>query len=553
MVRVLIAGFCVLPGYTRAGVQVVHILRALARHNSVDVLVVRADDQPYIERMSNARILRVPIHAESPRQQVNAFRRAVWRQLEGADYDIVHFRDGWSGIPILELRERLHFKAVFDAARAPLAEPQLSADMAAELARDEEACLLAADMVLTPTEIAQRYVAARGRPERVFVVPPGVDVNQFDYDHPAAGPPHVLYMGALAPGHGLRILMRAVFDLASRTSAHLTLVGPAIGGFDLRLQAVVDDLELSDRVDLVGPVDHEDVPAVIARATACVVPTAADLTPRPTALYPTRLLEYMACMRAVVAPRTSTVAMLIKDGINGLLFTPGDHADLTLKLMRLLGNGPLREKLAQTAYHQVRRQHTASQTRRCLRGAYEALGNMADEERFRVSWGGFPTSVAATPASVYPNVTTELEDRDLITATSTDGHDYEQTEVVADDVTTVDVAKDVKWVDRARTVPRLRVEEWVVAETNADRIVTQLDAEDEGTPVDVKPVSAGTSPLENRFVAGELDVPTPAPEMTDEVFSAVSVLLGSDGGETPTPTPTTSRRRRARREDSSDS
>jgi hypothetical protein len=59
--------------------------------------------------------------------------------------------------------------------------------------------------------------------------------------------------------------------------------------------------------------------------------------------------------------------------------------------------------------------------------------------------------------------------------------------------------------------------------------------------VDVRPVPSNTPPIvENRFVAGELDVPTPPPEVPDAVFSAVSVLLGGgteEGDDTPTPTP----------------
>ena len=54
---------------------------------------------------------------------------------------------------------------------------------------------------------------------------------------------------------------------------------------------------------MLGPVDHDQLPALIATATVCVVPAARDLTPNPTVVYPTKLLEYMACRRAIVAPQ----------------------------------------------------------------------------------------------------------------------------------------------------------------------------------------------------------------------------------------------------------
>ncbi len=566
MPRVLIAGFCAVPGPTRVGVQLLHIVRALSRHNPVDVLVVRSGDQPYVERMGNARILRVPIQEDTPRKRVAAFRRAVRRQLEGAEYDVVHFRDGWSGIPVLEMRERLRYAAIFDAARAPMSEPQLlSIDMSAELARDEEACLLAADLVLAPTQRAAEYIEARGRPDRVFPVPPGVDIDLFDYEHStAAGPPRILYVGALAPGRGVRILLRAMYDLVGRADARLVIAGPAVLDFDKRLHSAVSDLRIAERVQLIGPVQHEDVPALIASATVCVAPSAVELSPKPTALYPTKILEYMACRRPVVAPRRGTVAMVVRDGIEGLLFAPSDPADLTLKLMRLLGNAELRDKVAAAGYELVRRNHTASGTRRALRRAYAALANLSPwRERFSQGWDGF--SVTPTPVSdsdpskqafVDVGVTTEILESDLEEASLSDEIDlearYEEVapaqdeHTVPEDVTTVDVPAERQWGDRAKTQPQTRLDDWVVSETGLRRISLPrrraMTDEDEGTPVDVRPVPSANPPpmMENRFVAGELDVPTPPPEVSDGHFSAVSVLLG--GGEderegTPTPTP----------------
>ena len=93
MSRVLLTGFCSLPGPNRTGVQMRHLLRALVRQHTVDVLVVREHDQPYMERVGNSRILRVPMTDVDFLGRVAAFRRALKRQISGADYDIIQFRD----------------------------------------------------------------------------------------------------------------------------------------------------------------------------------------------------------------------------------------------------------------------------------------------------------------------------------------------------------------------------------------------------------------------------------------------------------------------------
>src|SRR3979409_2458474 len=112
MPRVLLTGFCAVPGPRRAGVQLRHVIRALTPHHSVDLLVVREGDQAYVERQGSVRVLRVPTHEADPRAQIQAFQRALKRQLDGADYDVVHCRDSWSGIPVLEARSRLGYGLV---------------------------------------------------------------------------------------------------------------------------------------------------------------------------------------------------------------------------------------------------------------------------------------------------------------------------------------------------------------------------------------------------------------------------------------------------------
>ncbi len=544
MTRVLIAGFCSVPGPDRAGVQLGHVMRALARNHRVDVLVVKQDHQAYVERHRSGRVLRVPIQATRLRERVDAFRRALRRQLSGAEYDIVHFRDGWSGIPVLELRDKLRYAAVFDAARAPLADPQiLDLEVSAELARDEEACVLGADLVLAPTEPARRYLGARGRPDRVFVCPPGVDVDLFDWEPAAAGPPLVLYVGALAPGRGVRILVRAMAQIADRSDARLALVGPMHPDFGRSLEASIERLGLAQRIKIIGPRDHQRMPSLIAAATVCVVPAAVELSPKPTALYPTRLLEFMACRRAVVAPRRGTLSLLMQDGVEGVLFTPGDPDDLAAKILSLLDDEPLREELARGGYKLVRRAHTAAATRRAIHTAYATLPHRADDplgDEERV-----PTDVSTRPdvPLTEPFSLTELEDatevagsaaEDDPAAGQTDAPDISAAGPRWPSVTTEPsappVARASPWPETLESSSRAVPEPWVV-DTSTHRA-----ARDEShTPLDGTPVGVESSPIHrlpvgSEFVAGEIDVPTPPPELITDShapFTAVSVLLGS--------------------------
>ncbi len=392
MPRVLLTGFCAVPGPRRAGVQLRHVIRSLTPSHSVDVLVAREGEQAYVERQGTVRVLRVPTPEADLKSQIQSFQRALKRQLEGADYDVVHCRDSWSGVTVLEARPRLDYAVVYDLTRAPSGESVVDPELDAQYGRDEEACLLAADLVLVPTAAAAKAIAGRGRPERVVVSPPGVDVDRFDWEDPPTGDvPRILYTGSIDPGRGVRVLIRAMAAIVRDVDARLVLAGPVVSPkFDQALRDGIRELGLTDKVELLGVVDHDQLPALLATATVCVVPAASDLTPNPTVVYPTKILEYMACKRAVVAPRRETVLQVVEHGRDALLFEAGDPIDLAAKVVQLLRDPALRERIAAAGYERVRREFTASAARRALRAAYAVIS-----ERFAGQFAASPAGRSA--------------------------------------------------------------------------------------------------------------------------------------------------------------
>jgi glycosyltransferase involved in cell wall biosynthesis len=563
MPRVLLTGFCAVPGPRRAGVQLRHVIRALTPHHSVDLLVVREGEQAYVERQGSVRVLRVPTHESDLRSQIQSFQRALKRQLEGAEYDVVHCRDAWSGIPVLEARERLGYAVVYDLARAPLGESALDPELDAQYGRDEEACLLAADLILAPTSAAAKALAGRGRPERVYLSPPGVDVDRFDWDEATrSGPPKILYAGSIDPGRGVRVVIRAMAAIVREVDARLVLAGPVISPkFEQALRDGIRELGLSDKIELLGPVDHDQLPALIATATVCVVPAASDLTPNPTVVFPTKILEYMACRRPIVAPKRETVSMVVENGREALLFEPGDPIDLARKVLRLIGEPALRDQIAASAYERVRRELTASAARRAIRAAYTALAEKFagqfpeadDEEAPKVEMltdDDFEATVfeEAPQSPAVDTALNRLGDDDI--EDELDHHTgHTSSEQVAappapdETMERAPVAPGPRDGSGAWTVSALAsppppsgADDWVV--TNVAAAVRSLDedaaaeetAAHDGTPVEVTPAPALTFG-ESSFVAGEIDVPTPPPDLRDKTpaveFTAASSLLGN--------------------------
>ena len=369
--KLLIVSFSVCPAPDRHGVQLLNVLKALAPRYTVDVLTIRAGTMPFQERFMKTRMLRVPVVGSLP-EKVEMFRRAIRRQLEGEEYDVVHLRSAWGGRAALAGTTG---RLVYEIARSPEGEPRAADEALGEaLAAEELMCLDRADLILAPTETARDVLTTRGLGARVEVVPPGVDIDRFDWE-PAASydrSQRVLYAGRIGGGRGLRTLLRALQIVRHRRPVKLVLAGAVDDGFAPLLDEAIADAELGDDVERLGAIEHDDIPRVIAGATLCVAPAAPD-SERPLASFPTKLLEYMACRRAVVAPRRTAVQEVVTDEVDGLLFEPGDEMDLARQLGRLLDDASLRERLAEAGYDRVRARHPASAARRRLLEAYARL------------------------------------------------------------------------------------------------------------------------------------------------------------------------------------
>jgi glycosyltransferase involved in cell wall biosynthesis len=569
MARVLLTGFCAVPGPRRAGVQLRQVIRALTPLHSMDLLVVREGEQAYVERQGAVRVLRVPTHEADLRSQIQAFQRALKRQLDGADYDVVHCRDSWSAVPVLEAKARLGYAVVYDLTRSPLGETTYDAELDAQYARDEEACLLGADMVLAPTPAAVKALQGRGKPERVVLSPPGVDVDRFDWEHVGKSVvPRILYAGSIDPGRGVRVLVRAMAAIVREVDARLVIAGSMAPKFDQALQGGIRELGLADKIEVMRPVDHDQMPALIATATVCVVPAAADLTPNPTVVCPTKLLEYMACRRPVVAPRRETVAQIVENNREALLFEPGDPVDLARKVLRLLGEPLLRDRLAQNAYERVRRDFTASGARRAIRAAYTLLSERFDlkahedddapkvdvlvDDDFEATV--FQEVPAPPPADTGLNKIPVLDDALVMLEVDGAGGTSselviappppparEPDETVERDPVAPTLRDDGAWTVSAIAAPPAPAgsDDWVVTNATAVRGLDDGGPDgDDGTPIEG--VVAAAPPLGGTFVAGEIDIPAPPPErardMRDKAaveLRASSSLLGSDPGSDP--------------------
>jgi glycosyltransferase involved in cell wall biosynthesis len=185
----------------------------------------------------------------------------------------------------------------------------------------------------------------------VHLIPHGVDLERFTPTPPPNGEVlSLLAVGRLVPKKGFPVLI----DAASRLLApfFLRIVGDGPDREALERQIAAAGLE--DRVRLVGPRTHDDLPAEYASADIVVVPSVMDATGDRDGL-PNVVLEAMSSGRPVIASDVGAVSSAVVDRRTGVLVPPGDAGALAGALEYLVDQPACRERLGREARARVER------------------------------------------------------------------------------------------------------------------------------------------------------------------------------------------------------
>jgi glycosyltransferase involved in cell wall biosynthesis len=214
-----------------------------------------------------------------------------------------------------------------------------------------------AAFVVTISEYNRRLLeevcgrAARGK---IHVIRCGVDLDEFTPAprRPAAVPTFVC-VASLRPYKGHAVLLDAVALLRARgVVLRVVLVGD--GPLRADLQAQVARLGIGDAVTLRGALPHQEIPAVLAGATAVVLPSVTQSDGQMEGI-PVALMEAMAAGVPVVSTRLSGIPELVRDGEGGLLVPERDPEALAGAMARLAADPELAARLAGGARRSVER------------------------------------------------------------------------------------------------------------------------------------------------------------------------------------------------------
>ncbi len=125
------------------------------------------------------------------------------------------------------------------------------------------------------------------------------------------------FVGRVDREKRLDVLLRAM-ALLKREDLQLVIGGK--GANQNKLAALANGLGLGAKVHFTGFIPQEDLPSVLNSIDIFAMPSEAELLSIAT-------LQAMGCARPVLAANAVALPELVTEGINGLLFKPGDATD----------------------------------------------------------------------------------------------------------------------------------------------------------------------------------------------------------------------------------
>jgi glycosyltransferase involved in cell wall biosynthesis len=243
----------------------------------------------------------------------------------------------------------------------------------------EDVALAGASTVVVVSEPLKDELIARGMPAgRIFVNPNGVDASKFS---PLCGggqeirrqfgfePRHLVaaFAGTFSYWHGVEVMQDAIAELLSQQRANAAqnsedgnlrflLIGK--GPLQAAIRRALREYEERGWVVFPGTVPHEQMPAYLNAADVLLSPHVPMPDGRPFFGSPTKLFEYMAMGKAIVASRLDQIEAVLENDRTAILVQPGDAKELAAAILTMGASPDLRARLGRNAREAALANHT---------------------------------------------------------------------------------------------------------------------------------------------------------------------------------------------------
>jgi glycosyltransferase involved in cell wall biosynthesis len=242
----------------------------------------------------------------------------------------------------------------------------------------ERASIKAASLIaVVSNPLKQRLIEDGVAGERILVNPNAVDPEWFHPDCGGAKVRHdlgigpndivVCFVGSFSYWHGVAVLEQAILSLLDKNQrlgcpVKFLLVGD--GPLAPNLRNALEPYAQNGLVTFAGAIPHKSVRTYLDAADILVSPHVPMPGGVPFFGSPTKLFEYMAMGKAIVASALDQIAEVLEHGRTALLVKPGDPGDVVEAIKHLASDEQLRIELGRKARETALERHTWHQNAR---------------------------------------------------------------------------------------------------------------------------------------------------------------------------------------------
>ncbi|MEM2661460.1 MAG: glycosyltransferase family 4 protein [Nitrososphaeria archaeon] len=215
------------------------------------------------------------------------------------------------------------------------------------------------DIIVTVSEYVRSYLINRGiNPEKVYVVPTGIDIDKFNPDLVKSNlkkelglserNPLVGTVAVLRKKKGHHILLEAIPEVLKHIP-ETVFVFVGNGPQRKNIEEKIKQYGLSKSVIMLG--HRDDIPQILKSIDLFVLPTLQEALG-------TSFLEAMAMGKPVVGSDVDGVREIIDNGVNGYLVAPNNPYLLASKIIELLKKPNLAYQMGQLGRKKVKDKYT---------------------------------------------------------------------------------------------------------------------------------------------------------------------------------------------------
>ncbi len=356
------------------------------------------------------------------------FRQLLRQWLEGRRFEVIQIRSIYEGWGIALNKEKYCDRLIFEVNGLPSIElkyryPAVADDseLLHKLHSQEQICLTAADLIVTPSAVTKKYLQSRGIPaNKIQVIPNGVDLDVFTScldiafpDRKGTAMPcpytsrynvithlngnhyitdanpnycnlgilpaseqvfNMIYFGTLSPWQGVNLAIESLGLINRDFPARLTVIGQARDYQIKALKQLASKLGVANQLTILEPISQIKLVKHIHASDVILAPLTTNDRNLVQGCCPLKILEGMATGIPVIASDLPVVRELGENGVHFLLVKPSSAKSIKDAVLQLRNYPELAIQLAVNARQRIEEYYTWKNAGDALTTAYGELG-----------------------------------------------------------------------------------------------------------------------------------------------------------------------------------